>query len=181
MSSHSEEYLESAPDCSSVDDESRSGTGTSASSTRVTGEDGDMIKDQLSRKETTAVFRLRVVVSLALLLAAAAVSYVVYFITRKAEMDAFEVQYEGAAEKVVISFTDIVEEIGAISGLGLAASAYSLDTKSEWPFVTLSNFQERARNARRNSGTLYVSINPVVDTEELDKWEEYVLSDNNSW
>jgi hypothetical protein len=181
MSTHIED-LGSAYNGSSVDEEGGSVSGTSATSTRAMDEDAHGIKDQLSRKETAAVFRLRVVIITALLLAATAVSFIVYIITRSAEVDEFEIQYEGAAEKVVASFTDIVKKMGAISGLGVAASAHGLDAKSEWPFVTLSNFQERAGYARTLSGTLYVSINPIVDTKEkLDKWEEYVLGKNNYW
>ena len=171
--------MSSSHSCSSGDDESMSKSGTSTNSnTKASDEDGDEIKDLLS----ATVFRLRVLVIIALLLAATAVSIVIYVVTRNAEMDEFEIQYEGNAEKVIDSFNDIVKEMGAISGIGVAAEADSHSTKSEWPFVTLSNFQERAGNARTLSGTLYVSINPIVDTnEELVKWEEYVLGENNQW
>jgi hypothetical protein len=170
-------------DSSSFDEECRSASGTSASSTKATDEDAVGIKDQvISSKETAAVLRIRVVVIISLLLAAAAVSFVVYFIIRNAELEEFEIQYEGTAEKVLASFTDVVKEMGAISGLGIAASSHGFRTKNEWPFVTLSDFQQRAGNARTLSGTLYVSINPIVDTKEtLDKWEEYVLGENNYW
>jgi hypothetical protein len=169
-----------ADDYSSVDEECwMSSSGTSTSSPKTADEDADDIKDLLSSK----VVRLRVLVLIALLLAAAAVSTVIYVITRNSEMEEFELQFEGNAEKVIESFTEIVKTMGAISGLGVAISAHSQNTDSEkWPFVTLSNFQERAGNARTLSGALYVSINPIVDTkEELDKWEEYVLSERNQW
>jgi hypothetical protein len=175
---NTEDLASAADDHSSSVEEGGSSTGTSTSSAKA-DEDGDEIKDLLSRK----VVRLRVLVLIALLLAAAAVSTVIYVITRNAEMDEFEVQFEGNAEKVIESFTEIVKTMGAISGLGVAISAHSQNTESEkWPFVTLSNFQERAGNARTLSGALYVSINPIVDTkEELDRWEEYVLSEKNQW
>jgi hypothetical protein len=176
----SEQDLDSAADGDiSVDEEYLSDSGASAnSSAKATDDDGDGIKDLLSTK----VFRLRALVIIALLLAATAVSIVIYLVTRNAEMDEFEIQYEGNAEKVIDSFNDIVKEMGAISGIGVAAEAHSQNANTQWPFVTLSNFQERAGNARTLSGTLYVSINPIVDTkEELVKWEEYVLGENNQW
>jgi hypothetical protein len=181
MSPPDSKDLDSAADVHSiVDEEWMSNSGTSESSAKETDEDdGDEIKDLLSSK----VVRLRVLVIVALLLAAAAVSTVIYVITRNSEMEEFELQFEGNAEKVIESFTEIVKTMGAISGLGVAISAHSQNTASEkWPFVTLSNFQERAGNARTLSGALYVSINPIVDTkEELDKWEEYVLGESNQW
>jgi hypothetical protein len=177
------EALEPAQDCSSVDEDFDSVSGTSTSgSTKATDKHGDGIKDKLSRQETEAVLRLRVVVIVALLLAAAAVSCVVYFVTSSAELEEFEILYEGTAEKVVASFTDIVEEMGAISGLGVAATSHSLELKQKWPFATLSDFQQRAGNARTLSGSLYVSVSPIVYTkEDLIKWEVYVLSENNYW
>lgn len=179
MSSPDREDLDSAvdDDYSGVDEDEYMSS-ASGSAKEANDEDGDGIKDLLSRK----VVRLRVLVIIALLLAAAAVSSVIYLVTRNSEMDEFEIQFEGNAEKVIESFTDIIKEMGAISGLGVAASANSLNDISEWPFVTLSDFQERAGNARALSGTLYVSINPIVDTKvELDKWEQYVLGENNQW
>jgi hypothetical protein len=181
-SSNSKHLLDSAANDynSSVDEECwMSSSGTSTSSPKTTDEDADDIKDLLSSQ----VVRLRVLVIIALLLAAAAVSIVIYVITRNAEMDEFEIQFEGNAEKVIDSFNDIVKTMGAISGIGVAISAHSQNDENEkWPFVTLPNFQERAGNARTLSGTLHVSISPIIDTKaELDRWEEYVLGRDNLW
>jgi len=110
------------------------------------------------------------------------VSVAVYLITRRGEASEFETQYEGAATKVVESFADIVYEMGAISGLGVANSAHSVDHKSEWPFVTLSNFQQRAGNARHLSGALMVSISPLVQSHQLQEWDDFVNDPaNNYW
>ena len=140
------------------------------------------IKDKLSKNETRLVFRLRLLVLLVLLMAAGGVCAVVFLITRRAQVDAFEIQYDGVAGKVVDSFTAILTEMAAISGLGVAASAYGIDSQSSWPFVTISNFQERAGNARTLSGALFVTINPLVSGEQFDPWERYVLQDSaNYW
>jgi len=75
----------------------------------------------LADKETTAVFRLRLLVLLALLLAAVAVSVIVYFITSNAEMDEYKNQYAGAEKKVLESFLDIMDsKVGAVSAMGVA-------------------------------------------------------------
>ena len=156
-------------------------TSSSGTSSRVTEETNDFIKDQISKKESQAVLRIRVLVILALMGAAAAVSIVVYYITMKAQKEEFHIQYDGVAEKLLQSFADIIFEMGAISGLAVAVSAHSIDNHSAWPFVTLSSFQQRAGNARTLSQALYVSINPVVTEEQLPLWEQYVLSDHNQW
>ena len=153
---------------------------TSSTGSRAT-EDSEAIKEQLSKRETQAVFRLRLLVILVLLGAAAAVSIVVYYITEKAQVSEFHIQYDGVSEKVLQSFSGIIFEMGAISGLAVAASAHSVDYKSDWPFLTLSNFQQRAGNARTLSQALYVSLNPIVTEENRAKWEEYVLSNSNNY
>jgi hypothetical protein len=141
----------------------------------------EAIKRELAKKETVAVCRLRVLVIIVLLCAASAVCLVVFFTTKYAEEDEFDIQYEAVAEKVIQSFGDIIVEMAAISGLGVAASAHSLDQKTEWPLATLSNFQQRAGNARALSGVLYVSINPLVTEEQLPAWEEYVNGPDSHW
>ena len=155
---------------------------TYTSGSKKNEESLESIKDKISKNETRVVFRLRVIVILVLLMAAGGVCAVVFLITRRAQVDAFEIQYDGVAGKVVDSFTAILTEMAAISGLGVAASAYGIDSQSSWPFVTISNFQERAGNARTLSGALFVTINPLVSGEQFDPWERYVLQDSaNYW
>jgi hypothetical protein len=127
------------------DDDSSVVSVSSATGSRATGTDTDngSEKDQLSRKESRDVFLLRVVVILVMLLAATAVSVIVYVITRNSETTEFETQFGGAAEQVLDAFEAIVgEKMGAISALALAAIAHGVDHIREWPFVTLSSFQK---------------------------------------
>ena len=71
--------------------------------------------------------------------------------------------------------------MAAVSGLGVAATAYSIDQHAEWPFVTLSDFQELAGNARTLANALYVGIHPLVRREQLAAWDQYVNGENNQW
>lgn len=70
--------------------------------------------------------------------------------------------------------------MGAISGLKVAITTHSVDHGSEWPYVTLSNFQQRAGNALELSGAIYVRIAHLVSRGEFDAWEAYVAGNNNS-
>jgi hypothetical protein len=179
MSLHHSDESDSS---SSEGDENSKSAGTRTSTdSRKTDDSIEAMKEELAKKETIAVCRLRVVVITVLLCAAAAICLVVYFVTKNAEHDEFHSQYEGVAEKVIQSFGDIIVEMAAISGLGVAASAHSVDQKTDWPFATLSNFQQRAGNARALSGVLYVSINPLVTEEQLPAWEEYVIGPESQW
>jgi hypothetical protein len=139
-------------------------------------------KEQLAQKETTAVFRLKVIVVLVLLMAAYGVSFLVWYITSNAESDEFESQYEGMAAKVVDSFLDIPrQKIGAISSLNVAAIAHGVDHVRSWPFVTLSSFQERSASVRSQSDALFVAMLPIVTDANRDEWEHYVSGEDSYW
>ena len=62
-----------------------------------------MTKDQLAKKETQAVFGLRVIVIAFLVLKSVLVTIVMYSIARSGETSEFNGQYEAAAEKIIVS------------------------------------------------------------------------------
>lgn len=158
-----------------------SGSGTNATGDSSEDDNFQSIKDALTKSETRQVFRLRVIVIFILIAAGASISMTVYLITSNAEREEFDNEYYGVADKIIEAFQDVMVEISAVSGLAVAASAESNETSLEWPFLTLSNFQERARNAKTLSGAIYVSINPVVTSDNLDEWENYVRGPANQW
>ena len=152
-------------------------------STSSMDEDQDQ-KTNLAKKETMAVFRLRLLVFLVLFLAAVAVSVIVYTLTANAEKDEYQNQYEGAAKKVLESFMDIVDsKLGAVTSIAIANIAHGVDHVKSWPFVTLSSFQQRASTARKQSGAMYVHINPMVTDAQKTEWEAFVSksSEDSYW
>jgi len=146
------------------------------------GNDEKRVKDKIAEHESRMVFRLRVLVILVLLCAACAVSVVVFHITKRAQVDEFESQYQGTSEKIVEAFQGIVKQkLGAISSVGVAIIAHGVDHLRSWPFVTLSSFQQRSSTARSLSGALFVSINPYVNETQRVEWERYVVSNDSYW
>jgi len=63
--------------------------------------------------------------------------------------------------------------MGAAGSLVVAMIAEGLAKEKEWPFVSLSSFQERAATIKRLSGALYIGMNPVVLQKERARWEWY--------
>ena len=61
----------------------------------------------------------------------------------------------------------------AAGNLVVAMIAFSEDSESPWPFITLSSFQERAATTKDLSGILYLGMNPVVSREQRLAWENY--------
>ena len=79
------------------------------------------------------------------------------------------------------SFNGIFNEMGSVSGLAVSETAHSIDHGLPFPFMTMTNFQEKAGNARSLSKTLYVTISVLVTKEQLPEWDRFVLGKNNSW
>jgi hypothetical protein len=105
-------------------------------------------------------------------------------LTTQAQMDEFESQYQGAAEKIVESFEDIMDKMGSVTGLATAFTSYGLDHRDDttWPFETLHNFQQKATHARQLSKALLVSISHVVRENDFLAWDEYVnQTENQKW
>jgi len=139
-------------------------------------------KERLGQAETNAVFRLRLLVFLVMLLAAIVVSVTIYLITSGAEQDEFESQFDGAASKIVETFQNVVhQKVAAISSLAVAIIAHGVDHSRDWPFVTLSSFQQRSSTVRKLADALFVTISPIVSHENRKEWEDFVALDDSYW
>lgn len=135
-------------------------------------------EELLAKRETQYVLRLRILVFVALLVAALAVSLTVYFITTKAESTKFQAGFEGSAQKLIDSFGDIVEiKIGALANLAVTFTEYARDRNLTWPYVTMSDFQQRAVSARALSNSLFLELLPIVTNETRAAWEAYALKE----
>lgn len=167
-----------------VSQEGDSNTSKMESKTSTSGDSkgGDSSSDEdiqrnLAKKESTAVFRLRVIVIIIMIITAVVVSAVVLKITGNGEADEFETQFEGAAHVVQEAFGNVIEKMSIIGGLAATAGTRSGD----WPFVTLGNFMEHAANVRYLSGALSVHVCPLVSEEDRSEWEEFVNSNVSVW
>jgi hypothetical protein len=85
------------------------------------GKDRNKQSDQLAVKETNAVLKLRFAVIFVLIACATSVAVTIYHLTQNSESKAFQIQYEGASEKVLKAFEDILlVHVGALSSLTVA-------------------------------------------------------------
>ena len=73
-----------------------------------------IIKEELARVETKNVFRLRIVVIVIMVTVAMTMAFTMYYITRKAEIEAFEIEYEGVADSIISSLNGTCKGIKAV-------------------------------------------------------------------
>lgn len=90
-------------DQGSISHESGTNSKSESNRTGATDDEVNMIKEELARAETKQVFRLRILVILILVTVAIALTVTIYHITLKAEIEAFEIEFEGVAEAIITS------------------------------------------------------------------------------
>lgn len=180
--------VDSADGQSIVSDSSQSGNRNDAStSTQNTpsestqGPGGDAQgRGGLAHKETKHVNRLRLLVFLILFAAAVGIAVLVYVIARNSEDVQETTQFQASADRLVDAFARIKSErIAALASLGVASIAHGVDHSRDWPFVSLSSYQQRALTAKVNSGALQVSIAPFVSEANRPDWEAYIVSNES--
>lgn len=138
---------------------------------------------EIAARETSVVFRLRLLIFAVLLIATAAVSGLVYVVSDQGYQRQYKVQYDGAAQQVHDAFFDILDsKLRPLASMAVAATAHGVDHNLAWPFVTLSSFQQRAASARSHKGVWSIWLCPTVSVDDREKWEnEYVTGENAQW
>ena len=103
-SSSSNETAPKNDDVRSSSNASDSNGKSESSRTGTNNEDeANLVTEELAHQETNNVFRLRIAVITVQVAVASIVSYLIFDITRKAEIAAFETEFEGNAELIIIS------------------------------------------------------------------------------
>ena len=158
--------------------------------------------EELAKNETRQVNRSKLLVYLALLLAAAGVGTAAYFFVYNQEKAEFErevrilctllgfcidwylrsshlfasvlEQFRTFADEIVdMSNTNAENIFGQVNNLATTITSYSSSSNRTWPNVTLPHFDLRAREAEDLSGIELIIFMPVVTESEKLGWEDY--------
>jgi len=173
---------EALPDEQSETSDCYSASSSSGGMDAADSSSNDALKKELAARETKTVFWSRVLAFVCLLIAALVVSLIVYFLAKEAEMEEFETHYDGSSAKVLQAFQGIVDQkLLAVGSIEVAAIAEGQYHDKSWPLMTLPAFQERAATARSLSGSLFLSINPIVNETNRLEWEQFVEEEGSDW
>jgi len=171
-----ESEASSSKDSSSKDSSSCSDPTTTHNSVKSDGTKSA----PLTAQETKAVNRSKILVYLALLLAAGAVGALTYFFTSREEQQDFEREFSAYADEVVAMAESNARGIfGQLHGLSTTITSFALSANETWPNVTLPHFDLRAREAEEISGIELIVFSPVVTKENRKGWEEYAWTHQN--
>jgi hypothetical protein len=137
----------------------------------------DNVRTQFARKETEQICWLRGIVMVVLLLATFMVSVVIFYSTRKSELEQFETQFGDHADKILDSFqTRLQEGIGAIDNLAVAFTSGGKSSTFQWPFATIPDFAVKAASALNIASANFVAFAPLVDDSQRQAWETFSLN-----
>jgi class 3 adenylate cyclase len=137
--------------------------------------------DMYTQRERKAPSLLRVVVIVVLGVACALLSVSTFLCIRdKEEMD-FESHYSEYASLVLNSFQDRIDlKLAALDSLATDISSTARATGSEWPAVTVPDFEVRGTKTRNLANVLSLMFLPVVTVDTRSAWEDHSVKDQ-SW
>ncbi|GKZ00827.1 hypothetical protein MPSEU_001034400 [Mayamaea pseudoterrestris] len=175
LKSMTENTSPSIADQSFADDDDSSSvseTSTSDPSTANPTQKNDSTPDSLTHKETRAVNRSKVLVYVALLIAAIGVGVATYFISHQAQVDDYETAFAKHANDVgIVANNNANNLFGVVRSMATAITSYSQEQEQRWP--TLPNFDARATDAKGLAGLEFIAYAPKVAADETTAWETY--------
>jgi hypothetical protein len=144
------------------------------------GEDDD--DDDLAGGENRAVAILRVSAAAVWLLAAVTVSALVYHTSKGSETVAFEAAFLDASVRMSDSVRELMgRTLGAMDNLAVDVQSYAHMSGSEWPMVTVPDFEQRSEITRGLSDADFVMLVPLVEGgSHQTEWERYAV-DHQAW
>jgi class 3 adenylate cyclase len=134
-------------------------------------------RESLGAKETRNVLFLRFFAFFILLLTSILVCLGVYFYTKRDEEEDFEYVYEASAERLIQSFHESVSRLLAgVDAGAVAITSYALDTGTNFPYVTVPDWELRAANTRVITKSITCQWFPLVQEEDRLGWEAFATA-----
>ena len=70
--------------------------------------------------------------------------------------------------------------VDTISAMSVTITSYAFETKVNWPFVTIPDFERRGSQVMKLSGAKYLAFCPLVNETNLPTWEQWSVA-NQDW
>eukprot|EP00980_Cylindrotheca_fusiformis_P008035 scaffold1710_cov120-Cylindrotheca_fusiformis.AAC.1 len=134
----------------------------------------------VATKEEKNVFRVKILVTLILLLAVSSVATITYILVDSQERDNFESQFIGyASEVVTISREKTGQLFNALDAFSVSVSSQAAGElelqNSSWPFYRIPDWSVRAQRLAQLTGVdnPYLIFCPIVQQNEREEWEAF--------
>jgi len=159
----------------STAERSLSGTPTSGLSAKQKAAQQE--RSTLGAKETRAIFCLRLVVLLTLVMIGVSFALALFYHTNAAREQEFEDQFGFYRDQVFEKFNRNLErKLYAMDSLSTDMTSYAKSSGSEFPFVTVPDFEFRGANARISGDAAFIFYMPYITEVMRVPWEAYAAA-----
>jgi hypothetical protein len=179
-----------ASEASEEDSDESLSLGTSTENTGGTDQNGGMHstqKDQvrevqdMAKQERRNMRIWKLVVTLTVLATAALVSAGTYIFLKDDEQSSFEASYYSFANTIGDAAEVHTQKLfSTLKGASNSMTAAATVANSDFPFVTVPQFEVLAELIREQSGSEIIIYSPKVEIDEVTRWQEYATA-NESW
>ena len=131
----------------------------------------------LAANETRAIFCLRLVVLLTLMILGISFALVLFKYTNARKEQEFEEQFGFYRDQVIEKFNRQLErKLNAMDTLSSEITSHAKSSGSEFPFVTVPDFEFRGANARISGDAVAILYMPYITEEMIVPWEKYAAA-----
>ncbi len=128
----------------------------------------------LAANETRAIFCLRLVVLLTLTILGITFALALFQYTNAMKGQEFEEQFGFYRDQVFEKFNRQLErKLNAMDTLSSEITSHALSSGSEFPFVTVPDFEFRGANARISGDAVAIFYTPYITEDMKNPWETY--------
>lgn len=171
-----EQPLLAHEDSRSVDDVS---LGSLESNDPLVGQ--DLMTEDLARRETRAVSRLRDAMIAVLVMAAIVLSVGVYRGTLSSQQSQFQRVFQDSSFKIVDSFQKgLQKRLNALDSIALDLGSFQKAMGDQWPGVSIPDFDERGSATRDLVDAAVLAWFPIVNDSNRLYWEDYAMK-HHGW
>jgi len=137
---------------------------------------------EIAKSEGDAVFRIRLVVILILILSTASLAFGVYRISRGAEETEFENKYYDDSSKIFEAVSSNLDStLGAIDSFVVNMVSMAKFSNQSWPFVYTPDYGIRSAKLRSAAKAAYIHQYHLVSAEQRLEWEAFTYLHGDQW
>ena len=134
-------------------------------------------RSTLGVKETRAIFCLRLAVLLTLIMVGISFSLVLFYVRIAMQEQDFEDQFGFYGDQVFEKFNRQLErKLNSMDALSTDMTSYAKSSGSEFPFVTVPDFEFRGANARISGDSALIIYMPYITEDMKLSWEAYAAA-----
>ena len=147
---------------------------------RRTSQSSEEADEVVASRESRQLCWLRGIVLIALLLASFMVSSIIFYSSRKGEVEQYEIEFYDNANNIMdVCETHLRQSLRSLDDFGVAVTSYGR-TSFEWPYVTIPDFGVRAASVRNTANIGFLGLAPRIDDTKRQVWGNWSSSGASS-